>query len=417
MSRLIAIVAVAGIVAACVPAASARPLATVSPEPPTQAPAATPPDITVTAASYGGLTLLTAAGARCNVAIQAPRGRFGESPPTAIDGTADASGVLALTYPTPRIPTGSGSYGISCVVGGRPTIGSAPFAVAMRPIDPSVFFVRVRSADPGDGFTEDPALVARRDAILALTRRTLEPEWKVATRGLGAVRIVDDSADILIRVVAQAGTSVNRSYPADGSKDIVVYAADPRGPISPENGVAIALHELGHIWCCSGPGTTDGHWTAKELDPGLAGIDRYGLMNHPVECLILRTGFESCPNRFSERELRAMGFTRIPPAPPDSCVTQQGVLRSQLNDLDPQVDAARRELDGMVATIDGFDAQIRALERQYPGGMPADVYARYTGLIAQRSSLAGAHDARVPTFNGLVDRRNAVAQQLNALPC
>ena len=36
---------------------------------------------------------------------------------------------------------------------------------------------------------------------------------------------------------------------------------DDLGPVSTENSVAVALHELGHIWCCRGDDAgTDGHW-------------------------------------------------------------------------------------------------------------------------------------------------------------
>jgi len=83
----------------------------------------------------------------------------------------------------------------------------------------------------------------------------------------------------------------------------------------------------------------------------------------------------SCPNRFSDREMAALGFTNFPPPAPDPCITQVLSLQSQLNSL---------------------GAQITAIEAQYPRGIPSSIYDSYVAMVNQ--------------YNSLVSRRNA-------LPC
>ena len=101
---------------------------------------------------------------------------------------------------------------------------------------------------------------------------------------------------------ASAGQSTGTAK--DGSGEILIYVSDERGPLSNENVVAIALHEIAHTWCCRGEGTNDGEWAAPAAD--------FGLMNHPVRCVALPSGVQSCPQYFSERDLRALGFRQIP---------------------------------------------------------------------------------------------------------
>ena len=232
---------------------------------------------------------------------------------------------------------------------------------------------------------------------------TLQNEWKLATRGLGALTLVPSSADLVVYVLPGKGTSVHL-LAADGSQRVLVYAVDEFGTVSAENSVAVALHELGHIWCCFGAGAgPDGHWLEKIPDPLLQGVDQYGLMTHPVTCLVGR-GLESCPNRFSERELRTMGFTQIPAPPADPCVTQRNVLGARLLTQGATVDAAKAQAAVVKAKID-------AIVAQYPSRqLPPDVYNTYIGLVDQYNALANDIDAKVAAYNATVD-------QLNALPC
>jgi hypothetical protein len=85
----------------------------------------------------------------------------------------------------------------------------------------------------------------------------------------------------------------------------------------------------------------------------------------------------------------ALGFTNFPPPAPDPCIQQGLALRSQI--------ASAR------ATLGNLEAQIRAIEVQYPSGAPPTVYNTYVSLIAQ--------------YNSLNDQTNLKIGQLNGLPC
>ncbi|HEV8229779.1 MAG TPA: hypothetical protein VGQ86_07465, partial [Candidatus Limnocylindria bacterium] len=258
-----------------------------------------------------------------------------------------------------------------------------------HPLVATSFSVRVTADDPPrTQFKPDASLVPLRDASLAKLRATLASEWRSATRGLGALQVVDASADITVFVVAARGTSVHLQDRSDDSQQVVLYVSGELGPRSVENNVAVALHELGHIWCCDGPDTIEGHWATKQTSPGLYGVDKYGLMTDPVTCVTFGT-IISCPNRFSDREMTALGFTSFPPPAPDPCITQALSLRSQV--------------DGIEAQLATLNKQIRAIETQYPRGIPSSIYGSYVALVDQ--------------YNALVTREKTLVGQINALPC
>lgn len=285
-------------------------------------PAVPSPEVRIESASYGLLGARTTPNASCSVAIKVTPGRLGDAPPQLVTGTADEVGYFGVLYPNPRIPNGQGSYHVTCDMPSGKATATRPFRVDLPPVTALSLGVRIAS-----GATENAFLVSTRDAILSRLRATLVAEWRAATRGLGALTIVTPAEpsisrrgvvvqpvgpleDIRITVVAGTGTSFNQRA-SDGSREIVVYAATSNsGNQSPENGVATALHELGHIWCCDGPGTSGGHWIVSEVSPGLTGTDRFGLMNDPVVCDVNRTGLVSCPDRFSDRELRQLGLIK-----------------------------------------------------------------------------------------------------------
>jgi len=198
----------------------------------------------------------------------------------------------------------------------------------------------------------------------------------------------------------------------DGSQRILVFMVDDLGPVSTENSVAVALHELGHIWCCRGPDAgADGHWLEAVADPLLQGVDRFGLMTHPVTCQVF-PGFVTCPNRFSERELHAMGFADVPAPPADACVTKVNALVAQINALDASLASSRATIETTTAQLTEIEGRISAIERQYPGRvLPPDVYPTYTALIDQYNRLLADNNAHVDAFNRDVEQRNALARQ------
>jgi len=354
-------------------------------------PGATVLPLSVTEVKYGALSVRTAPGARCSVFLQIGGGYYGDTPPgTLPEQSAGPDGLVSWTYPTPRIPSGTANYTARCDSATASETKAGAFSIPTRPLVAASLTVRVTAeAPPHETFNPEPSLVPLRDASLARITATLATEWKSATRGLGSLQVVDSSADITMFVVAARGTSVHRTSLSDDSQDVLIYVSGELGPRSVENNVAVALHELGHIWCCHGPDASEaGHWATKQPSPGLYGVDKYGIMNEPVLCTQFGS-ILSCPNRFSDREMVALGFTDFPPPAPDPCIQQGLALRSQIG-------SAR-------TTLADLDAQIRAIEAQYPGGAPPAVYNNYLSLIAQ--------------YNALNDQTNEKIRQLNGLPC
>jgi hypothetical protein len=225
------------------------------------------------------------------------------------------------------------------------------------------------------------------------------------------MKLVQSSADIVIYVVPGRSNSLHVTSP-DGSQRILIFMVDDLGPVSTENSVAVALHELGHIWCCRGADAgSDGHWLERIADPLLQGVDRFGLMTHPVTCLVF-PGFVTCPNRFSERELHTMGFAEVPAPPADPCVTRANALVAQIGALDATLASTRAAIDATTKQLAEIADRIAEIERQYPGrSLPPDVYATYTALIEQHNRLLAQNNARIDEFNRSVDQRNALARQ------
>lgn len=377
--------------------------------------------IKVGASSYGSLSLVTAPGARCTVQVTAPLGKLADGPPGSVTAQADAAGQLLLTYVAPRVPAGTGTHTVTCS-GERGTSSvNASFTVPSGMLSATRFTARITASPvPTDekSVREDPTLVPLRDAAVTKLNSSLRAAWKDATRGLSQLDLAPGSADIVVKVVAAKAQSVHRTAP-DSSEDVLIYVADQSGrPYALENVVAVTLHELGHIWCCRGAGTVDGHWTTQEESPGLLGVDRFGLMNHPVNCLVVPSGFLSCPNHFSDRELRTMGYEQPPPPVADPCVSQRDALLAQIATLKSQLDGLKATIDSTNATLTQLAAQIKAIEDQYPSKvLPPDVYGRYQSLVT--SYNARLHDTQptVDQYNATRDAHNAIVAQRNALAC
>ena len=275
---------------------------------------APPTKVEVTASAYGRVVISTDPGTPCTVRIHIGAPKYGDLPPPAVDGTADAAGALTVSYPTPHLPATTGWHEVTCGTG----TANADFSIPSTPVTATHFTARIRVVAIDEQITgvtsrSDPALVPLRDNDVAALQRSLAADWSVATRGLSTLELVAAApADIVLTVVAARDTPVMVTA-SDGSQGIFLYVAEQRTTFSGDNFVAVALHELGHLWCCNGPGSDgSGHWATPVADPLLGGVDRYGLMNHPVQCYLIGA-IESCPNRFSDRELRTMGFDRIPP--------------------------------------------------------------------------------------------------------
>ena len=378
-------------------------------------PTPSPVPLTIAKSSYGALEIKTLPGDSCDVAIKVDPGAFGDGPPRSLAAKADATGTVSFAYPAPLVPAGNGRHEVTCTgVEGARSVWS-PFDIGLKTLEAKSFTARIQGVDPVaglDGITTklEPSLIAARDASVARLNGTLIKEWSAATRGLGTLKLVPSSADIVIYVVPGRSNSLHLTSP-DGSQRILVFMVDDLGPVSTENSVAVALHELGHIWCCRGADAgPDGHWLKSIPDPLLQGVDRFGLMTHPVTCLVF-PGFVTCPNRFSERELHTMGFAEVPAPLADACVTQANALVVQIAALDASLASSRATIDATTPQLTTLEDRIASIENRYPGGVPPDIYVLYTSLINQYNSLVTENNARVDAFNRDLEQRNALARQ------
>jgi hypothetical protein len=88
------------------------------------------------------------------------------------------------------------------------------------------------------------------------------------------------------------------------SRTITIHTLEGSRRLSIAELLVTTVHELGHIWCCYGPGTNDGHW-ADTPDA----FSSVGLMHSPMTCTVARGSEPTCPSVFSGRELQEMGLT------------------------------------------------------------------------------------------------------------
>ena len=380
---------------------------------------AAPTAVAVTDSVYGRIVIRTTTGTRCTVGIHIGPPQYGDLPPTSIEGTADATGSLTLTYPAPHLPGGTGRHEVSCGTGAASADFAIPATIPAARFNARIRVPAINEQVPGTTEHLEAALVPPRDLDVAALKGSLASEWSTATRGLSTLDlVVTGTADMVITVLPARGTSVHVTA-ADGSQAIFLYVSDQAsGVFTSDNFVAVALHELGHIWCCHGPdASSDGHWAQPVADPLLQGVDTFGLMNHPVNCTFFAAGVESCPNRFSDRELRAMGFTQIPPPPRNACVDARNVLLGQLATTKDRLAAQKTAIDTMDASLATLSAQIKALEAKYPNGMPPDVYASYTAMVDRYNTAAATERSAVTSYNALIAQSNSLADQVNRLLC
>jgi hypothetical protein len=373
----------------------------------------------ITAQTYGSVEVTTDPGAQCTVQVRVSASDVGEDPtPKLAPQVAPASGVLRWTYSAPRVPQSRGEHVVACTRDGASSVEVRGIFDTYRPsMVATALTVRVSTDTPASvKLNPDPSLVPLRDASVAKMRATLPAEWKAATRGIGGLQVTDDSADIAVFVLAGRGTSVNRTG-ADGSEDIVIYVSGEFGPKTVENVVATTLHELGHIWCCRGADADDGgHWKEKLRDPGLYGVDKYGLMTDPVTCVTFGT-IVSCPNRFSDREMRALGFNAFPPVTPDPCVSQGLSLQAQLAPLDASLTSLNAQVDANNTKLAQMLAQLRSMAAPYPAGLPPAVFAAYEALRAQYNALNTSNNRLIDQYNATLAQARAIDTQMRALAC
>src|SRR3954469_25605766 len=411
--------AVAGCAPASPGASTGGPGATAQDTPGAATSAALTVKASITGSAYGSLEVATDPGAECSVEIRIALGDVGEGPIQHLaPQVAPGTGVLRWTYAAPRIPQQRGEHWVVCTRSGTPSQPArAIFDTFRPPMAAAGLTVHVTTATPNNvSFNPDPSLVPLRDSSVAKMKATLPAEWAAATRGLGSLQIVDQSADMTVFVLAGRGTSVNRTG-ADGSEDIVIFVSGEFGPKTVENVLATTLHELGHIWCCRGADADDGgHWKEKLRDPGLYGVDKFGLMTDPVTCVTFGAVI-SCPNRFSDREMRALGFTTFPPVTPDACVSQGLSLTARLGRIDASLTTMKAQIDANRTKLSSQLAQLRALEDQYPYGRPPAVFTTYESLRAQYNALVDTNNKLIDQYNAALEQGRSIEGQIGSLAC
>lgn len=259
----------------------------------------------------------------------------------------------------------------------------------------------------------DNGLLGAQTAAVAHLRAMLPTAWSEATRGLGTLTVVSDKPGIVMRVVAASGTSVHRSSKNKAS-DIVIYVADDGRRLAEPELVSTAIHELGHIWCCRGAETSEGHWTTPVDDGASFGLNRYGLMNSPVGCNAQRDGSSLCPTRFSDRELASMGFLAPPPASADPCVAEAARLKRQ-------IESANTALTRSTAAVNSQRALVEQLRRDvanydvYRNGIPSRIYPAYLAAINEYNEAVDRGNQLVAQHNRQVAQQDVILKQYNSL--
>ena len=185
-------------------------------------------------------------------------------------------------------------------------VGSSCGAIAsLRPaptiaplISAAFLSVHIFVGNSGDA-QEKARLPELRDSVAG----ALPASWATATSGRGQLAVRTD-ADIDVELDGTSGTSALTQHKLGGrvvSRTIAVHTIEGSRRLSVGELLVTTLHELGHIWCCFGPGTKDGHWTDAPTE-----FSSVGLMYSPMTCTVTKGSDPVCPSVFSARELAEM---------------------------------------------------------------------------------------------------------------
>jgi hypothetical protein len=164
----------------------------------------------------------------------------------------------------------------------------------------SATFLSVHIFIGNNGDAQEKArLPELRDSVAG----ALPAAWATATSGRGQLAVRTD-ADIDVELDGTSGTSALTQHKLGGrvvSRTIAVHTIEGSRRLSVGELLVTTLHELGHIWCCFGPGTKDGHWADAPT-----GFSSVGLMYSPMTCTVTKGSDPICPSVFSDRELAEM---------------------------------------------------------------------------------------------------------------
>src|SRR5256886_9475029 len=111
------------------------------------------------------------------------------------------------------------------------------------------------------GDTADAQEKARLPTLRDSLAGALTAAWAPATQGHGQLLLRNEST-IDIELAGTNGTSALTQHSRGGkvtSRTITVHTIDGNRRLMVPDLMATTLHELGHIWCCYGPGASGGH--------------------------------------------------------------------------------------------------------------------------------------------------------------
>ncbi len=157
------------------------------------------------------------------------------------------------------------------------------------------------------GDTADAQEKARLPSLRDSLAGALPAAWATATQGRGQLSLRNEG-DIDVELAGTNGTSALTQHGRNGkvtSRTITVHTIDGSRRLTIPDLMSTTLHELGHIWCCYGPGTNGGHWS----DPQASGFSTVGLMYPIIRCQVSAGSEPVCPSVFSDRELTEMGLS------------------------------------------------------------------------------------------------------------
>ena len=297
-------------------------------------------------------------------------------------------------------------------------VGGAAVSAAGRILPPPTLATDLAVAITAAPGPDDSELTGLRAETIAYLTANLPQAWRAATRGLGSVRVNPENPAIHVRVAASTGVASFTS--ANNRRDeIVVHVADAQGRLSPLNALSVTVQQLGHHWCCTGPGTVAGHWTDVKSDGELIGPNQFGLMNASLGCVASATGGEAvCPNAFSDRELARMGFGAVPRATNNPCVVLAADLERSIADSPARINTLKQQVLALENRLNLDQASISLIVNAFPGALPPAQLETYRGLVerynatlVERDTVNAAQLKDVAAYNATLERLKGL------LPC
>src|SRR2546428_1481447 len=144
------------------------------------------------------------------------------------------------------------------------------------------------------GDTADAQEKARLPTLRDSLAGALPAAWATATQGRGQL-FMRNEGDIDVELAGTNGTSALTQHSRGGkvtTRTITVHTIDGNRRLTIPDLLSTTLHELGHIWCCYGPGTIGGH----RSDPQPQGLASAGPILPIIPCQLSTRCDSVCPH-------------------------------------------------------------------------------------------------------------------------